>query len=389
METGQKTTEEGSRQGLQWGLFVSAHAYYVLVACEFFYMVTPFAAYFYSVYGPGLELVADSPTWSWLNTFFLPHIVLETSSWFVNAHNVVGGTLFVGGLVGFALGAMQIYRNKLRKRAEVVGGMYAHVRHPQYLALIGASLGMVLIWPRFLVLLGFVTIVFVYFWLARTEERICLRRYAGYADYMKRTGMFLPRSGESLVTALPWPTSRLGRILGAGLLYAVALVGAGGLGSVLQKHAIESLYAIYTVDAAYLALRDEGRDRLARMVDVALNDSGVAAQLVAAGQGRGLRMLNYVLPAEFYVSEIPMRIPEGEVTGHGWPEVQEPDRYKIVFTRTVSRPGLPPSGIDIVRRAINKHPIVEVHVDVARGVVLGVFGPPPRAFYSGMPVPLY
>ncbi|NJN51785.1 MAG: hypothetical protein HC809_08410 [Gammaproteobacteria bacterium] len=103
----------------------------------------------------------------------------------------------------------------------------------------------------------------------------------------------------------------------------------------------------------------------------------------------GLRTLNYVLPVEFYVSEIPMRIPAGEVTGHGWPTITRLNHYKIVFTRVDTQPGRQPTGIDIIKRAINKHPIVEVHVDLAGKRVLEVVDPPEHAFYAGMPVPIY
>jgi hypothetical protein len=37
-------------------------AFYLLIGFEFFYMVSPFAVYFYSVYGPGLTFI-NSPLW--------------------------------------------------------------------------------------------------------------------------------------------------------------------------------------------------------------------------------------------------------------------------------------------------------------------------------------
>ncbi|MCC5906853.1 MAG: hypothetical protein JJU13_11630 [Balneolaceae bacterium] len=69
--------------------------------------------------------------------------------------------------------AVRIYWNKLKKRGAVTDGIYRHIRHPQYLALMIASFGMVLIWPRYLVLFGFITVCFAYYFLARMEEKIC------------------------------------------------------------------------------------------------------------------------------------------------------------------------------------------------------------------------
>ena len=40
--------------------FWAVSAFYLLIAFEFFYMATPFALYFYSVYGPGLNISTSS-----------------------------------------------------------------------------------------------------------------------------------------------------------------------------------------------------------------------------------------------------------------------------------------------------------------------------------------
>ncbi len=371
------------------GIVAAAHVYYIIVAFEFFYMVSPFAAYLYGIYAPGLDFIAASPMLSWLNTFYLPHIVIETNSAFINAHNGIGAVLLTGGLIAFIVGVVQIYGSKLRKGAEVVGGMYRHIRHPQYLALIIAGLGMTFIWPRFLVLVGFVTIACVYVILARVEERMCMARFPGYADYMSRTGRFLPQALEMRMTPRISARSRAGRFSAAALAYGLALAFAMSAGLLLQARSIAALPAVYTDSAAYLALRNVDQPRIDSVARIAEKDHRVAAALAAARGSADVRLINYVLPAEFHVSEIPMYIPEGEVAGHGWPAIEHPQRFKIVFTRIDSRPGAVPSGSDIVKRALNKHPIVEVHVDLAATAVIDVRAPPAHSFYGGMPVPVY
>ena len=177
-------TKKTRDDSLTKGAFWASAAFYALVALEFFYMASPFAAYFYSAYGPGLDFLGESHLASWLVGFFLPHIVAQTASPLVDAHNFVGAILTIAGLAGFAVGAFQVYAAKLRKGEMVAGGIYRWIRHPQYLALMVAGFGMLLIWPRFLVLFGFVTVVFVYLLLARSEERQCAHKFDGYADYM-------------------------------------------------------------------------------------------------------------------------------------------------------------------------------------------------------------
>jgi protein-S-isoprenylcysteine O-methyltransferase Ste14 len=371
------------------GLAYTALAYYLVVAFEFFYMVTPFAAYFYGVYGPALDRLGAIPSIAWLGTFFLPHIVIDTGAPWIDAHNAIGATLFVVGLLGFGVGAAQIYTSKLRRGGEVVTGLYAHVRHPQYLALMVASAGMVLIWPRFLVLIGFIAIVFVYAALARAEERICRARYPGYASYLERTGRFLPRAIGRLLPSLPWPQGRLARLGAGAVSFTLVVGGATALGLVVKRHAIAALPGAFTDETAYLVLRRADAAVIDRVASIARTDPATAARLADAHKDDDARFIHYVLPVEFYVSEIPMFIPEGEVTGHGWPDVTRPDHFKIVFTRAEVRPGTRAIGRDIVRHALNKTPLGEVHVDLATGRVLRVLEPPERPFYGGMPVPVY
>jgi hypothetical protein len=68
---------------------------YVLIAFEFFYMASPFAIYFYSVYGPGLSFINNTPALAWLSSVFLPHIVVETSSVLLNLHTAIGPCLLL------------------------------------------------------------------------------------------------------------------------------------------------------------------------------------------------------------------------------------------------------------------------------------------------------
>jgi protein-S-isoprenylcysteine O-methyltransferase Ste14 len=357
------------------------------VAFEFFYMVSPFAAYLYAVYGPGLDWLADNRAASWLVGFFLPHVVARTASPLVNAAEIVGGFLFAGGLLAFAVGAVQIYVSKLRRRGSVQGGVYRWVRHPQYLALMTASFGMVLVWPRFLVLFGFVTVVFVYVALARAEERACLRQFPGYAAYMEQTGMFLPRPLEAPFRRLPQPQGRPQRVAVWTLCYVAALAMAALLGLTAKSHAVANLYAHYTDDAAFVSVGSMVEAEIAEMAEIATRDARVAGALTEAGEDA--RFVNYVLPTELYVSEIPMHVPEGTATTHTFPSDYDRNRYKIVFTQAEFGPGPLPEPTDIVREALNKKPVVEAWVDRASGRVVQVLPPPAEAFYDGMPVPLF
>ncbi|MCP4658456.1 MAG: isoprenylcysteine carboxylmethyltransferase family protein [bacterium] len=134
-------------------------------------------------------------------------------------------------------GVGQIYGAKLLRRREVTGGLYRISRHPQYVALAILAFGVLLIWPRFLVLVAFVTMLFLYALLARWEERLCLKKYGdGYRDYMQRVGWVLP---TFLTWWIPPPPRWLGRpaaILG---LFVPALGVAVGAGHALRGASLD------------------------------------------------------------------------------------------------------------------------------------------------------
>ena len=47
---------------------------YILIVVEIIIMISPFALYFYSVYGPVLNFFSSAPSLGWLTEFFLPHM---------------------------------------------------------------------------------------------------------------------------------------------------------------------------------------------------------------------------------------------------------------------------------------------------------------------------
>jgi len=58
---------------------VAAWGFYLVIVLEFLYMISPFALYFYSAYGPALNLLHRSPSTSWLTAFFLPTFPRRTA----------------------------------------------------------------------------------------------------------------------------------------------------------------------------------------------------------------------------------------------------------------------------------------------------------------------
>ncbi len=357
--------------------------FYILIAFEFLYMASPFAAYFYGVYGPGLDWLQGFRTTSWLIQFFMPHVVEETTSFVIDVHETAGRILLYGGLAGFAASAVQIYSAKLRGKGAVTGWLYRHIRHPQYLALIVASTGMLLLWPRYLVVVATVTVIFVYIALARAEESLCLRHFPGYADYLKKTGMFLP-AAFSPDFRLAISESATTRIAAWVVAYAVVLSIALLVALGIRAHAIDSFYIHADREGVYLAIVEISESDLSEVARIARS----APEVQAAVSGK-THLVNYVLPTGMYVSEIPMTLPPGATFGHRVPADRNPARYKVIFTeaifgrRDLSEPG------DILWNAVHKTALWETHVDLDTARVIASFPPPKKPFYGDRQVPLF
>ncbi len=90
-----------------------------------------------------------------------------------------------------------------------------------------------------------------------------------------------------------------------------------------------------------------------------------------------------------YISEIPMMLPEGQIFGHSIPESLNSDRYKVIYTRAeFPIDGLPESE-NILYHALNKHPLIEAHINLSTEAVEQVFQPLEQNFYPDVQVPVF
>ena len=364
-------------------------AFYVLIALEFLYMASPFAVYFYSVYGPGLNFINKYPALVWLSTVFLPHIVVDTSSMLVNSHNIVGGVFFITGFLGFCITAGQVYYYKLARKGVVTGGIYNFTRHPQYLSLAICSFGLLLFWPRFIVILPFLAMLFAYYFLAKLEEKECETKFGhAYIEYKNSTSMFLP-SRLGLINKLPrLPKSGFKRFLAMIALYVFTAAAAIALATGIRNWTINSLYALYSKDSVYISVAKVDEETLEQIVKIAISNHEVQSRLKNGAQGASTKFINYVLPNTWYVSEIRMNPVEGG-RGHHFPGDYDKNQYKIVFTRAEIRTSQEVEGKDILLHTVKRVPVVEVGIDLAQNQVIEIKDPPATVRYAGIPVPIY
>jgi protein-S-isoprenylcysteine O-methyltransferase Ste14 len=102
--------------------------------------------------------------------------------------------VFIGG--GFVLisAAWKVLYDAQQQHRLATTGVYARVRHPQYVGFILVMFGFLLQWPTLLTLVMFPVLVFMYVRLARSEERGAIGEFGDrYRAYMDDVPAFIPR----------------------------------------------------------------------------------------------------------------------------------------------------------------------------------------------------
>ena len=143
----------------------------------------------------------------WLR-FYIPWIPLITfpvTRWLVDSRiylpshewemvlEWIGAFLIFFGIALLIAGLVQIAVAKIRGTGLVKKGLYAWVRHPQYLGIIIWIFGDVLYGLRPVDFVLWTTLVFLYLFLAESEERTLVKEYGEkYLVYKKQAPFILP-----------------------------------------------------------------------------------------------------------------------------------------------------------------------------------------------------
>jgi len=163
-------------------------------------------ALFTEMYGFPLTIYVLS---GWLSTRFpevdflshdAGHLLEVMFGWRGNPHfgpfHILSSILIAAGFWLLA-SAWKILYQAQRSRHLATTGAYARMRHPQYVGFVTIMFGFLLQWPTILTLGMFPVLVFMYAYLARTEEADMLGQFGDeYARYAARTPRFIPNFAQ-------------------------------------------------------------------------------------------------------------------------------------------------------------------------------------------------
>jgi len=124
------------------------------------------------------------------------HLWHTLLGWEMNPHwdplHILSNLFVVGGFLMLAA-AWRVLHAAQQSGEVAVDGLYARIRHPQYVAFILIMFGFLLQWPTLPTLVMFPFLVYLYARLARREEELSLNEFGTpYRAYMARTPAFIP-----------------------------------------------------------------------------------------------------------------------------------------------------------------------------------------------------
>jgi Phospholipid methyltransferase len=269
-----------------------------IVTLEIAIMISPFAFFFYAAFNPFLLALNQSSMTRWLTAFFLPHMVAPPNGALATIR-ILGSVFFVAGGLIFLVCVAQVYMGKLLKKGIATKGFYTFIRHPQYLGLGMAALGLAIMWPRFLTLTLFPIMLFLYYLLAKDEERRMINRFGdSYVAYMNRTGMFFPHFIEKVLVGSPRAQRRLGfrRTI---LIFALLLVIVVVTGFILRAYTVHHLPLKQVNHADVIAITNEDLITAEQLLRSVLQDAAIASKLQPIENSEVHRLLAYFIPVDY------------------------------------------------------------------------------------------
>ena len=238
--------------------------------------------------------------------------------------------------------------------------------------------------------IAFVSMLCLYYYLARTEERICLEKYGEpYQAYLGRTGMFLPRKWEAKGKAIDWrlPESRVARVAAGVLAYLVIIsitITALGL---TRAHVVESLQMDANQAPVIVFLAPPAPD-----TREATRNLLIDAALPANGE------IAYVAPASWSVPELGLRRTVDVQSASGVAELLHPtthgnslaasqERLNVVVAQA-TYPDNPGRGAQRLSRALNLRPLQFLELDISRRMIIEQ-READDSQWAGIPVPTF
>jgi len=157
----------------------------------------------------------------------------------------------------------------------------------------------------------------------------------------------------------------------------------------LRAYSISKLAIHYSENSATISADFLNEKVVRTILEIALADPGVQGRLHEAANGSVDTYLNYIVPSEWYLPDVPLeKIPEG-FHGHHQPEDYDRNLYKVLITKAKLTTDRVVRGSDIIKKTFGRKPLLVARVDKAEGRIIGIETPPPHVRWGDIPTPLF
>lgn len=387
-------------------LLKGAFVAYLLIGLEIFIMISPFAAYFYSFYNPVLNYLYNSRYGNWLTEFFLPHFVFADDV-LIRLLGIIQLVTFFSGMFLFLYAAIPLYYTRFRRKGVVTKGIYSKIRHPQYLGLAVAGFGLLLYWPRFLILILYISMLFVYYLLAKNEEHRMINKHGkGYIDYMNNVPMFLPKNIGGRLYSLVFKGFK-SKITGIVVLYVLVFGISVLFALMLRSYSINKIPTVEINGFTLISVFPSQESDIIRSFDTIKKDDRLKEIFKKYKSD-----LVYIMPSDFFlmaiVTDMERLYPiEFERPSGGnaffrffkifinytkmqlgfYPE--DHDLRRLIFLSVKDKEGLPLKGKSIFSFGSRRFPLLHVDMDIKRAEILSVKELKPKHKWGDAPMPLF
>jgi hypothetical protein len=151
----------------------------------------------------------------------------------------------------------------------------------------------------------------------------------------------------------------------------------------VEAKSIDSLYKYSTNNSVTVSVVEMTPEKIRSIINTAMANNEVQKRLDTDKEGT--KFLNYVLPSEWYIPELPMQI--RGIGEHYQPISNDRNLYKILFNEAVLRPTY--QGKPFLTQIIKRTPVVEVTVDISKQKVISIKNPPSSIMYDNIPEAIY
>jgi hypothetical protein len=182
---------------------------------------------------------------------------------------------------------------------------------------------------------------------------------------------------------------KIGKTYSFILIFILTLAISLTLAIGLKSMSLNNLYTYSAKNAVYLSVSKLDENQIEKLSDIALMNEKVQARLAKLRVDSDSRLLNYVVPADWYISEIPMHTTESDPQHFLRSSGYQKSTYKIIFSIPTFSCNCVISGKKMISSARTIKPILEVWLDISLGEVIDIKAPPVSFIYENVPVPVY